>query len=1516
MAQITEEYGTSLVAIEAPRGIGQTNPVALEFSIVSVERLSSNQVRVRFSLQPELSDATTPANYSIPGFTITSIDFNSNDPLIYDLNLQQPLTPNTYTLTVSSTISPYASTLTLQAPYALNFIVSQGNATLLTGGAVNKSNTDLVSQFLNPAYKYKKNWKTLSETLSVGDTLVSQVADSCLAQAYLATASGSYLEKRALEFGISKPSKTWIADSLFQDLAISVINKKLTEDSFLNVLEVLYGAQAVRAFIQTSLFEPYSLFDGGWVRFLVDEKELIDVVFNQEDFNVISQATAQEVSSVITQAMESYGYAQVAQDITTGENYVQVYSGSKGLGSSIRVISGTLQPLLDFPTNLFPNATIGSIWSVEAISLEVARYHCNTTAQYNLGLVDSGDYINILDPAFTVGNRGSFIITNTGTDNGAWGEAATLITPRGDHTATLLQDSQVLVCGGYNGTYLTECELYDSITRTFTATGPLGTARSDHSATLLPNGKVLIAGGHNASGNLTTCELYDPTTETFSSTGPMANARGAHTATLLNNGKVLICGGFDTDYLDEAELYDPTAGTFSNEGTLTAPRFNCTATLLMSGHVLICGGENSTGYLASAEIYDPTAHTFTATGDMTIDRSTHTATLLSSSKVLICGGMDGGYLASCELYDPVAHTFSLTTSMLDVRAEHTATLLSTGNVLVTGGFGAENPASAEEYLSGFWSFASSMTTSRWNHTATLMPDGEVLVIGGFGTSLAPTTAETFNYYGFYVEVDNPSAVNEVVFPTVDLGVTIYSPTKFTPYSTPNCAQVTQAEGRSIIDLPVTAQIVSRNYSNAAYLRENARLDITTITRDITGLTTVTTDEAHGLVAGDWFEILETRPDYQVQPALTNGSPSTAFVANLATGTSDLTSRSWASYDSTRPSNFARAIKDLTGNVWVVGGELEASEINSLALFSILDITENSSGSRQNSYQWGSYDDGDIEATGSALAILDDPNYYNQLLIVGGANSGTPSNTTQIVFPLGDSFSLLTRTVCPELVTDATLEWFSSPTSRAYLIGGRNAGGVLSNVYIYNPNGDSWAAGSHPLNVARFQHQSIPLSSTTVLVMGGRTTTGHPYDPIGTNSNIDAFAMGTVLNSCEIVSTTLASTFTGSMAYARYAFGKTVLPDGRILVCGGIGYNPSHPLFLPAYSSARQNELKSVEAYDPVARTWSSLGDMSEPHSYCFCEYIASENKVFVFGGYSSLLIEYLDLKDMRWKRLPNSLSQARVFGAGALAGLDVPLLSGGSQILPDPDPVTSSSDSLTGSTTLGIASYNNSDKGLNGFNQVVTQVSHTQFTYQSLPYFASSASGQNIASAGINDPRINGPFSYDSTGVAVTGTSTLTTSTLNMGSNSLVQLASTTGFTNSGWIVFNFGTASQLGPVQFYSVNGGSLTLDPGFRFTKDVPVGSEVRLLSGKSVFVPLTSENGFHLTASFAGRLAAINLLTKISAAGIPLDFNVKYPGDRGLGNAGRPVSGISKISDIIEIFGGDDLDHKIVKARSGNG
>src|SRR5260370_30368681 len=81
---------------------------------------------------------------------------------------------------------------------------------------------------------------------------------------------------------------------------------------------------------------------------------------------------------------------------------------------------------------------------------------------------------------------------------------------------------------------------------TFTPTGSMITARSGHTATLLNNGEVLIAGGLGSppgTNGLDTAELYDPTTRTFSGTGSMTTPPAGHTATLLADGRVLLAGG-------------------------------------------------------------------------------------------------------------------------------------------------------------------------------------------------------------------------------------------------------------------------------------------------------------------------------------------------------------------------------------------------------------------------------------------------------------------------------------------------------------------------------------------------------------------------------------------------------------------------------------------------------------------------------------------------------------------------------------------------------------------------------------------------------------------------------------------------------------------------------------------------------------------------------------------------------------------------------------------------------------
>ena len=353
---------------------------------------------------------------------------------------------------------------------------------------------------------------------------------------------------------------------------------------------------------------------------------------------------------------------------------------------------------------------------------------------------------------------------------------ATMSTPRGGHSATLLPSGKVLLAGGFsNGSALNTAELYDPVANTFTAlTAVMSTPRANHTATLLPNGQVLLTGGGGSSGpQSNTAEVYDPVANTFTAlASTMTIARVLHGATLLPNGQVLLTGGLNGPFsvssgntLNTAELYDPVARTFTAlAATMTTPRGGHTATLLPDGQVLIAGGVSSSAgaspTLSTAEVYEalsPAVQTFTAlTATMTTARVFHTATRLPNGQVLVAGGINtrsfpAAALNTAEVYDPVANTFTaITATMTTPRDGHTATLLANGNVLITGGQNIDNGNglnTAEVYdpvAQTFTALTAKMTTPRGNHTSTLQADGRVLFTGGFNNGPSLNTAEMYD----------------------------------------------------------------------------------------------------------------------------------------------------------------------------------------------------------------------------------------------------------------------------------------------------------------------------------------------------------------------------------------------------------------------------------------------------------------------------------------------------------------------------------------------------------------------------------------------------------------------------------------------------------------------------------------------------------------------------------------------------------------------------------------------------
>jgi hypothetical protein len=377
-----------------------------------------------------------------------------------------------------------------------------------------------------------------------------------------------------------------------------------------------------------------------------------------------------------------------------------------------------------------------------------------------------------------------------------------------------------------------------------------------------------------------------------------------------------------------------------------------------------------------------------------------------------------------------------------------------------------------------------------------------------------------------------------------------------------------------------------------------------------------------------------------------------------------------------------------------------------------------------------------------------------------------------------------------------------------------------------------------------------------------------------------------------------------MSLARFGHGMIQLPDGRVLVAGGMGYNPTQ--------SSDAAALKSTEIWDPETGIFTPGPEMQEARAFPVLVYLAAQNAVYAAGG-ASTSTEYLDLGTMRWERSTASLSATREYSIGVAMDGYV-LMTGGMN-----GTVASNTNFL-----LLPASERILAGGLNALLKVtalpggskvrVKSVNHQDYTK------GTGLTGEVVLVTAGAGAAYKGPFILNPTqGPAVTATeatldmdiaenTSYSTLTLQSGQASLFP-------DTEGFLVVSFGTADETFPVPYLGrFTADALALDSDYVFPRKIDKGAKVTLLSTKGAWTPASPETigAFYLTASNSGRVSALQTIRDIVAAGVDVNTTIVYPSDRGLGAEGFAQKSDQKLSDIVTVYGSDDLDDEIDDLR----
>ena len=244
----------------------------------------------------------------------------------------------------------------------------------------------------------------------------------------------------------------------------------------------------------------------------------------------------------------------------------------------------------------------------------------------------------------------------------------------------------------------------------------------------------------------------------------------------------------------------------------------------------------------------------------------------------------------------------------------------------------------------------------------------------------------------------------------------------------------------------------------------------------------------------------------------------------------------------------------SGRALVIGGLSGPSSTSALKTVEVFDPKSNSWAAAAPMLQARAY---------PATVVLAD----GSVLVVGGSRDGLPLNSAERYFPDTGTWVSAGAMSAPRTQTRATLLL----DGRVLVSGGGSEGSPgfrsTKTAEIFNPATGTWTPTA-PMSTARAFHTATLLPDGEVLVAGG--------------ASIYHGSRGTVVATAEIYDPKSGTWHSAAgMSVARYHHVATPLADGRVLVAGGW-----------ALTTNSDKSLATAEIYDPAAGKWTATGSMA------------------------------------------------------------------------------------------------------------------------------------------------------------------------------------------------------------------------------------------------------------------------------------------------------------------------------------